>query len=105
MGHAGAIISGGKGTAAEKVNAALADAGLRATIDLGSERIQAKIKVGTDDRVPYLAIVGGKDEEAGTVSVRKRGVGDTGAEPVDAFVARVREEADSRALFDTAQDA
>jgi threonyl-tRNA synthetase len=86
---------------AERVHAALAEAGLRTTIDRGSERIQAKIKIGTDDRVPYLAIVGSKDEEAGTVSTRKRGVGDTGAEPIDAFVKRVEEEATSRALFDT----
>ncbi len=83
----------------DEVRAALAAKGLRAVLDRSNERIQAKIAIATDDRIPYLAIVGGKDADARTVSVRKRGVGDIGAMPIDAFVDAVAAERDARALF------
>jgi threonyl-tRNA synthetase len=69
--------------------------GIRVTLDDSDERVNAKIKVGADERIPYLLVVGGRDEEAKTVSVRQRGIGDRGAIPVDEFidelVAEVRE--------------
>ena len=77
---------------------ALKHHGLRASIDASNERVNAKVKVGVEDKVPYLLIVGGKDEEAGTVSVRHRAAGDTGAEPLEAFVERVVAERDKRQL-------
>lgn len=81
-----------------RVLARLLEEGIRAKLDDSSERIQAKIKIGADERVPYLLIVGGKDEEAGAVSVRRRGEGDLGAVPLETFVETVREEIRTRAL-------
>ena len=48
--------------------------GIRATIDDGSERIQAKVKVATDMKVPYLAVVGPRDAENREVSIRAFGI-------------------------------
>ncbi|MGA1781456.1 MAG: threonine--tRNA ligase, partial [Planctomycetota bacterium] len=81
-----------------KVHEALRADGLRAEIDRSSDRVGAKIKNGADRKIPYLLVVGGKDEEAGTVSVRRHGVGDQGAVPLDEFRAMLRKEIEERAL-------
>ncbi|MFN7020319.1 MAG: threonine--tRNA ligase [Phycisphaerales bacterium] len=78
---------------AAKVLGALHAAGVRATADLGNDRIQGKIKNATDWKIPYLLIVGPKDEQAGSVSVRVRGVEkDLGGMKLEAFVEAVRGE-------------
>jgi threonyl-tRNA synthetase len=78
---------------AQRVFDALKAAGLRAGIDASNDRIQGKVKVAADEKIPYMAIVGPRDAEAGTVSVRVRGTEkDLGAMPLDAFVAQLREE-------------
>jgi threonyl-tRNA synthetase len=80
-----------------KVLAALKDAGVRATLDDSNERIQAKIKVAADEKVPYMAIVGPRDAEAGQVSLRARGIQkDLGAMGLEEFVASLRAEIGSR---------
>jgi threonyl-tRNA synthetase len=71
---------------ATKVTAALKDAGLRVTLDDSNERVNAKIRVAQDDKVPYMLVVGGRDADAGTVSVRERAAGDLGALPLDVFI-------------------
>ncbi len=71
---------------AARVLGALKQAGLRASIDVGNDRVNAKIKVAQEMKVPYMLVVGGRDEEAGTVSVRERTAGDLGAMPLPAFV-------------------
>ena len=82
----------------EKVERRLREADVRVGIDRSDERIQAKIKAGAEEKIPYLLIVGGKDESAGTVSVRRRAVGDEGATPLEEFVGRIVEETRSRSL-------
>ena len=82
----------------EKVHDTLCQAGIRAGIDRSDERVQAKIKVGAELKIPYLLIVGGRDEEAGTVSVRKRGDGDQGAMALAAFRDQIVTEMETRAL-------
>ncbi len=82
---------------AESVEERLRGLNLRVGLDRSDERLQAKIKIGADARIPYLLIVGGKDQEAGTVSVRKRGVGDQGATPLEEFAEMIVEEVRSRA--------
>ncbi|MCC7203582.1 MAG: threonine--tRNA ligase [Phycisphaeraceae bacterium] len=79
---------------AMKVHAALkgADFRGRATVDLSNERVNAKIKVAQDDKVPYMLVVGGRDQEAGTVSVRDRVRGDLGAMPLAAFIEKAGRE-------------
>ena len=82
----------------EKVFAALREDGVRVEIDRSSDRVGAKIKNGADLKIPYLLVVGGKDEEAGTVSIRRHGVGDQGAMPLEEFRAHVRDEIENRTL-------
>jgi threonyl-tRNA synthetase len=72
---------------------ALKAAGLRAGLDASNDRIQGKVKVAADEKIPYMAIVGPRDAEAGTVSVRVRGTEkDLGAMAVGTFVEKLREE-------------
>lgn len=77
---------------ADKVAAALKKAGHRVKADLRNEKVGFKIRDGRLMRVPYLLVVGPKEAEAGTVSVNERGIGDTGAVPLDQFIARLDEE-------------
>jgi threonyl-tRNA synthetase len=76
-----------------RVEAALRERGIRATADLSNDRVQGKIKVAADERVPYMAIVGPRDAEAGQVSLRVRGVEkDAGTMELGAFVHAIGEE-------------
>jgi threonyl-tRNA synthetase len=82
---------------AQRVLGELIDTGVRASCDTGNERLQAKIKIAAEERVPYLAVVGPRDEENGTVSIRARGIQkDLGALDIDEFVRLVSEEARTR---------
>lgn len=78
-----------------KVLEALQSAGLRATVDQSNDRLNAKIKVAQEMKVPYMLVVGGRDQEAGTVSVRQRAQGDLGTMSLEAFVAQARREIDT----------
>lgn len=78
---------------ASEVATQLKRAGLRAAIDTRKERMQAKIRDAQLQKVPYMLIIGKKEKVAGTVSVRTRSGDDLGAVAVDAFVARVQQEA------------
>ena len=71
-------------------------AGLRAVLDDANERVNAKIKIAQDEKIPYMLVVGGRDAEAGTVSVRERTAGDLGAIPLDDFVQQALGEIESR---------
>ncbi|MCA9279401.1 MAG: threonine--tRNA ligase [Phycisphaeraceae bacterium] len=80
---------------AERVLADLRNVGVRATMDLSGERIQAKIRDATEWKIPYLLIVGPRDAENENVSVRARGIQkDLGAmklaEFVDGIAAEIR---------------
>ncbi|MFN0131181.1 MAG: threonine--tRNA ligase [Phycisphaerales bacterium] len=82
---------------ARRVGDSLREAGVRVTVDEGNDRIQGKIKEATDWKIPYLLIVGPRDEEAGAVSVRARGTEkDLGSMPLAGFVEGVRAEIASR---------
>ena len=85
-----------------KVEEMLDAAGLRAELDHASDKVGAKIRRAALRRIPYMLIVGEKEQDAGTVSVRDKAVGDRGAEPVEAFVARSREEISGKRLRPTA---
>ena len=77
--------------------AALKAAGIRAELDAREEKLGAKIRDAELQKVPYMLVVGPRDAEAGTVSVRRKGQGDLGAMPLAAFVERVHEEIRSKA--------
>ena len=76
---------------AKKVQSKLREAGFRVDVDSSAEKLGAKIREATLQKLPYQVVVGPRDEAAGTVSVRSR-AGDLGAMPVDAFVGLLREE-------------
>jgi len=80
-----------------KVAAELRAAGLRAELDDSDEKLGYKIRRAEMDKVPYALILGGREEEAGTVGVRKRMDGDLGSMPVAEFVARLSDEVETKA--------
>ncbi len=75
----------------------LLDAGVRCELDDRSEKVGFKIRSAQMEKVPYMILVGDKDIEANTVSVRSRKNGDEGATTIDEFVARIKEEIDTKA--------
>lgn len=79
----------------KQVEAQLRDAGLRVTGDYRSEKLGGKIRDAQLEKTPYMVIVGPRDAENGTMSVRDRHDGDLGAMPVadavERFVTEVRE--------------
>jgi len=85
--------------AARKVDAALRTAGVRSMVDERSETLNYKIRDGETHKVPYLAVVGQREADAGTVAVRARGAGKKQEIlPVEEFVRRLVEEVRTRSL-------
>jgi threonyl-tRNA synthetase len=84
---------------AGRVAAALRGAGVRVVFDAGSnEDYRVRIREAATMKVPYMLVLGRREAEAGTVTVRTRGREKQEAMPLEAFVARVTEEIRSRAL-------
>ena len=77
---------------AEKVLTLLDNSDIRASIDQRSEKTGKKIRDAELKRIPYMLIVGEKEEAEGCVSVRRQGEGDLGTESVEAFIQRIEEE-------------
>ena len=80
----------------EKVKAALEAANIRAEIDTRAEKIGYKIREARLQKIPYMLVVGAKEEEENTVSVRSRFAGDEGAKSLDDFIAAITEEIKNR---------
>jgi threonyl-tRNA synthetase len=76
----------------------LKEAGFRAHLDDRNEKVQAKIRDAQLQKIPYMLILGGKEAEAGTVSVRHRSSGDLGPRRFAEFLADLRAEVDSRQI-------
>jgi len=92
-------ISDAQAEAAAAVHRQLRAAGLRATLDAGNQTLNYRIREGEVHKVPYMAVVGQREAEAGTVAVRTRGAG-TKQEvlPLAEFIARLAAQAATRAL-------
>jgi threonyl-tRNA synthetase len=84
-----ANISEGQAGYAQELTQALKKQGLRAEADLRNEKISYKIRALSLQKIPYIAVVGDKEMQAGKVAVRARGGVDLGVMPVNEFVARV----------------
>ncbi|MBE6793815.1 MAG: threonine--tRNA ligase [Ruminococcaceae bacterium] len=80
------------------VKKALEAKGMRVEVDDRSEKIGYKIREAQLEKVPYMLIIGDKDIEAGTVSVRSRKQGDLGAMSVEDFIARAVEEIETKVI-------
>jgi threonyl-tRNA synthetase len=81
---------------AQAVKENLTKQGFRASADLRNEKISYKIREHSLQKLPYQLVVGDKEVQAGTVAVRTRSGEDLGAMPLDAFTARLRNEALAR---------
>ena len=86
---------------ANQVNAKLNEEGIRSSVDSRAEKIGYKIRDARLMKVPYMLIVGAKEEEQGLVSVRSRFAGDEGQTELASFVDSIKEEVRTRALRET----
>ena len=83
---------------AREISAKLDAAGYRVEVDDRNEKIGKKIRETTLEKVPYMLVVGDRDMENGTVSVRKRSGEDLGAMTYDQFYALLKEAVDSKVM-------
>ncbi len=83
---------------AKEVLEKLSAAGFRAELDDRNEKLQAKIRDAQLQKVPYMLVIGGKEAEAGTVSVRHRAKGDQGPRLLEQFSADLRAEVDAKVI-------
>jgi len=82
----------------ESVKKQLEEAGIRAELDTRSEKIGYKIREAQMQKIPYMLIVGQKEQEEARVSVRSRFEGDEGQKSIDEFIESVKEEIATRAV-------
>ena len=84
---------------AKEVHQKLFDAGFRVELDDRNEKLQAKIRDAQLQKIPYMLVIGGKEAEAGSVSVRHRSKGDLGPRPLEQFTADLHQEVASKAIL------
>ena len=82
---------------ADQVAAKLDAAGYRVEVDHRNEKIGKKIREAQLEKVPFMLVIGDKEAESGTVSVRHRADGDLGVMEIDAFMAQLKELVDTKA--------
>ena len=76
----------------------LAEAGARVTVDHAGDKIGAKIRLARMERIPYLAVLGAREVEENSVSVRHRDQGDLGSIPTNDFVSKISQDISDRSL-------
>ena len=81
---------------AQNVLNKLTEAGIRAEVDTRAEKIGYKIREAQTAKIPYMLVVGQKEEEENTVSVRSRAAGDEGARSLDTFFADILKEIETK---------
>ena len=81
---------------AAKIENALREASIRAETDSSPDKLGAKIRNAQLWKVPYMVVVGGRDESAGTVSVRSRADGDLGAMKLDQLISTLQSQIEAR---------
>lgn len=81
-----------------QVMARLKEAGIRCELDERPEKIGYKIREARNERVPYMLVVGQKEEENGLVSVRSRFAGDEGQKELELFISELSEEISRRQM-------
>jgi threonyl-tRNA synthetase len=77
---------------AKKILDSLIQCGIRAEIDSRNERLSERIKNASNQKIPYILVVGDKEEKETTIAVRQRGKGDTGSSSLENFIKKVSEE-------------
>jgi len=82
---------------AQKVKDGLVAAGLRVTVDDRKEKVNLKIRDAQLQKIPYMLVVGDREAENDSVSVRNRKHGDQGAQKIDEFLAGIRQLIETKA--------
>ena len=82
---------------AQELKARLEASNVRADVDDGSDRMNAKIRNAQLQKIPYMLVIGDREIEAGAAAVRLRSGDDLGAVPVDEIVARITNEVETKA--------
>ena len=80
----------------ESVCAALVDRGFRAELDDRNEKIGKKIREAQTMKIPYMLVLGDKEVENGTITVRSRSGGDLGTFSLDDYIAKITDERDNK---------
>jgi len=88
---------------ARQVEAQFRATGFRVGTDLRGTKINAKVRDAQVELIPYMLVVGGKDQENGTVSVRDRIEGDLGAMPIADAIAKLQAEVNERRIRQVTQ--
>ena len=83
---------------ARDIRQQLDDAGIRATVDDRNEKVNLKIREAQLQKIPYMLVVGDREQENGMVAVRNRKHADQGAKSIAAFLAEIRALIDSKAV-------
>jgi len=82
----------------QKVADQLKNAGVRVETDVRNEKVNYKIREWETQKVPYMLVVGNKEMENKSVSVRKHHIGDTGSQSLDTFVSMITDEIKTKKL-------
>ena len=88
----------------KKVLAQLLEAGIRADMDTRAEKIGYKIREARLEKIPYMIVVGAKEEEEGLVSVRSRFLGDEVQKDLGEFITSIKEEIKSRDIREVKEE-
>ena len=83
---------------AAEINRTLVDRGIRSELDDRAEKIGYKIREAQLEKIPYMLIVGEKEQAEKTVSIRSRKEGDLGSMPLSAFIEKVEEQVRTKEL-------
>ena len=83
---------------ADKIFKLLQDEGIRAEVDKRNEKLQYKIREGEVNKIPYMLIMGDREKEAGTVSLRARKEGDLGAVKIEDFIEKIKKDTNNKCL-------
>jgi threonyl-tRNA synthetase len=86
---------------AQELERRFTDAGFRVTSDLRGAKVQAKIRDAQLELIPYMAIIGPREAETGTIALRDRIEGDIGAKPIDEVLAMLQNEVATRRIRQT----
>jgi len=86
---------------AQELERRFTDAGFRVTSDLRGAKVQAKIRDAQLELIPYMAIIGPREAETGTIALRDRIEGDIGAKPNDEVLAMLQNEVATRRIRQT----
>jgi len=83
---------------AAKLDALLREQSVRVKLDGRSETIKYRIREAQEEQIPYMIVIGDKELEANTISLRHRRLGDLGSMPIDQFVSQIKDEISRRVL-------